>query len=52
MICKKCKDELTKKEEAIGKEKCVKCLVRGYKFMLGQLYRENEELEKKLRKEK
>ena len=48
MNCIKCIDVLTGKEIAQGKQKCVSCLVRGYKFAMGKMFKEIEELEAQL----
>lgn len=48
MLCIKCNDVLTGKEIAQGKQKCASCLVRGYKFAMGKMFKEIEELEAKL----
>lgn len=50
MVCIKCGSKANEEVLAVtGKKKCVTCCIKGYRFVLFQLHKENEELEKKVR---
>jgi len=49
MKCVKCECQLTVKEVNVGKEKCVTCLVKGYKFAFGGMFRQRDSLVETLR---
>jgi hypothetical protein len=51
MQCIKCGDKADPTVYKItGKEKCVECCIKGYKFVISQMHREKEKLEKELAK--
>lgn len=42
MTCSKCEAVMTQKEVAVGKGKCIFCLIKGYKFAMGRQMAETE----------
>lgn len=52
MQCRICRTVMTRAEIAEGKEKCVTCLVKGYKFAMSKMFREIEALEEQLGRQK
>ena len=48
--CVKCGVQLSTSEIEVGKDKCVKCIVKGYKWYCGRLNSEIVELEMKVDK--
>ena len=50
MNCKKCDAKMSNLEESLWKNKCHTCAARAYKFVIGKLSRENEELTQIIKK--
>ena len=51
MVCIKCGVKANEEVLAVtGKKKCVTCCIKGYRFVLSQMHREIEDLQKEIRR--
>ena len=48
MVCIKCGTTLSGREMRTGKEKCVFCLIKGYKFAIGKQMAQTAKVQKEL----